>query len=75
MKIASVGEQKCINIMLYLISQDCFNDSFLLEGYKGLEKLGKVDFRVSAGGEDVVCYTLQLFVHFHFFFPFFTLEF
>lgn len=28
MKIASVGEQKCINIMLYLISQDCFNDSF-----------------------------------------------
>lgn len=41
----------------------------VLEGYKGLEKFGEVDLRVSAGGEEVVCYILQHFVHFHFFFP------
>lgn len=41
----------------------------LLERYKGLEKFGEVDLRVSAGAEDVVGYILQHFVYFLILFP------
>lgn len=41
----------------------------ILESCKGLEKFGEVDLRVSACGEDVVCYILQHFVHILVFIP------